>query len=69
MHQNRWSDDLATYLKASRTDAILLGDLDGTPVGHVLAAIYENKTGWVGLFGRRALKSADEAITLMKHIL
>ncbi|KAH0405459.1 hypothetical protein KCU89_g31, partial [Aureobasidium melanogenum] len=47
---NRWSDDLATYLKASRTNAILLGDLDGTTIGHVLAAIYGNKTGWVGLF-------------------
>jgi hypothetical protein len=69
MHQNRWSADLATYFKASQTQAILLAYLGATPIGHVLAAIYENKTGWVGLLGRRVSRSAVETTTLIAHTL
>jgi hypothetical protein len=69
MHQNRWSADLATYFEASQTQAILLGYLGATPIGHVLAAIYENKTGWVGLLGRRVSRSAVETTTLIAHTL
>ncbi|KAG9512379.1 hypothetical protein KCU73_g2672, partial [Aureobasidium melanogenum] len=49
---NRWHSDLDTYLKASQTEAMLLGNLGPVPIGHVLAAIYRNEIGWIGLFGK-----------------
>jgi hypothetical protein len=52
MPQNRWHSDLDTYLKASQTEAMLLGNLGPVPIGHVLAAIYRNEIGWIGLFGK-----------------
>lgn len=67
LHQNRWPDDLATYLEASQTKAILLGDLGDTTIGHVLAAIYTNRTAWVGLFGKRAGEPAFDDMTLIVH--
>jgi hypothetical protein len=69
MHQNRWPDDLATYLKASQTKAILLGGLADTTIGHVLAVVYKNGTGWVGLFGKRTGIPANGAITLTVRTL
>jgi hypothetical protein len=67
--QNRWPDDLATYLEASQTKGILLGGLADITIGHVLAAIYKNGTGWVGLFGKRTGILANGAITLTVHTL
>lgn len=52
MPQNRWHSDLDTYLEASQTEAMLLGNLGPAPIGHVLAAIYRNEIGWIGLFGK-----------------
>lgn len=53
LHQNRSFHDLESYISASCSRGLFVAVPEGSsePVGHVMATIYDNSTGWVTLFG------------------